>query len=727
MKYHAPSSLTHDAASCLKHPAASVLVRCLIILCLAGLCLPTGHCTTASEIEMERVCSHWLQWYVQTNGHWATSTEPIITESIPIEMDGLLLGRSFSIAPEGYIAVPILKELPPVIACSESNGMNPNESGGSPLLLKELLLNRITRFISVYGTIEAAQPANGPGLFDAVHLHQWELYTDPDFPARLNRGDGGDITQVGPLLSTRWHQDAPYNNLCPAGDGGRCVVGCVATAASQILAHHRITGSGSGSHSYYWSGDTSCGSATGGATLSATFSDGYDWANMPDTCTNQSPAAARNAVAELCYEVGVALDMDYGFCGSGANTYATASVLPAYFGLAGTASVRYRNDYTAQSWFNLLKTDLNKGCPTIYRFSMSQGGHAVVCDGWRDTGGINQYHINYGWQNTSYNDWYSVDQINGSVDWTQEAAVVGLSPGSAPVTLAVDISMPSPFFQAGDACSCTTVVTNSSGTSVSGYPLFVLLDISGTYFFAPSFTGFSYYDRTFQPGNTTIPVLPSFAWPSGSGAFSNAYWYAAVTNPYMTFLASNLDSFAFGWNGGGGGSWTTIKSETFEGDWPNAWRIYVDNGYADCYWSDVSCFQKTGNWACWCAGAGSQAPAECSSYVNNMSTLMTYGPFSLAGASDAEMVFQCYLGVEACSTACDYLGCYASVNGQNYYGYNFNTSGSDWRQSTLDLTNVYTLGNLCGQPQVWVGFYFKSDSGVTHYGAYLDDIIIRKK
>ncbi|HPQ40634.1 MAG TPA: C10 family peptidase [bacterium] len=702
----------------------------VVFLCL-GICIlsPGTWATRVTDHEMNQVCANWLALFVHENGQWAGSDQPRIMESNDIEWNGEFLGRCYNISPTGYIAIPVLKELPPVFACSEENGLNLSTEGGSPLLLKELLSSRITQYKRTYGSLEAAQPDNGTTLFDPELKHLWALLTDTNFTLRLEDDTVGPITQVGPILTSRWHQNAPYNYFCPSGDGGQCVVGCVATAASQIMAHHRIPGSGSGSNTYFWDGDQSCGGMYAGGNLSATFSDGYDWGNMPDHCTTSSSTAAQAAVAELCFEVGVALEMDYGYCGSGADTFATAVVLPTHFGYKSSASVQHRINYSAQGWLDMLKTDLNRGFPTIYRFDTSSGGHAVVCDGWRDTGGISQYHINYGWSNTSYNDWYTVDYITGSVDWSRESAVVGLEPlgSTPPPSMTVDVTMPLTFYQAGDTCYCSTYVTNSSGSAVSNLPLFVILEISGAYFFAPSFNSFNYYSRTFGPGTTTVGVLPSFSWPAGSGAFNGARFYAAMTNPQVTQLVSNVDMFTFGWNGGGGGTWTNIKTENFEGTWPNNWSIYVDNGYADCYWDAVNCFQNSGNRSGWCGGGGSQSGADCSSYVNNMSTLLRYGPFSLAGATDAEVQFAIWNQVEPCTGYCDYFGCYASVNGQNYYGFNVKETTNGWVQATLDLKNVYQLGNLCGQPTVYIGFYFFSDGSITNYGTYIDDIVIRKK
>ncbi len=42
----------------------------------------------------------------------------------------------------------------------------------------------------------------------------------------------------------------------------------------------------------------------------------------------------------------------------------------------------------------------------------------------------------------------------------------------------------------------------------------------------------------------------------------------------------------------------------------------------------------------------------------------------------------------------------------------------------FDLTNVYILGDLRGQPAVWILFYFYSDVSITDDGTFLDDITI---
>ena len=45
----------------------------------------------------------------------------------------------------------------------------------------------------------------------------------------------------------------------------------------------------------------------------------------------------------------------------------------------------------------------------------------------------------------------------------------------------------------------------------------------------------------------------------------------------------------------------------------------------------------------------------------------------------------------------------------------------------MDLKSVYTLGNLMGQPNVWIMLEFYSDASYVYAeGGYVDNIVLRK-
>jgi hypothetical protein len=311
-------------------------------------------------------------------------------------------------SPRGFIVVPVLKELPPVTAYSDQYDMDPNLEKGFPQLLREVLHHRISLYETVYGDLDAAQPSEGEVLFNRAHRQAWDGLSIAKGAFQLQMGETQSLAlaQAGPLLTTSWHQGPPYNDSCPPGDGGRCVVGCVATAAAQIMRYWRWPTHGTGSYSYDWNGDQSCGGNTGGGILSAVFSDGYDWQSMPDSCDQGCTPGDSVALAELCREVGIAFRMDYGACGSGAYTARALTVYPAFFRYSPLIDRESRQYHTADAWFSIIRNEINAGRPIQYRINR----HSIVCDGWRHGVGLNQYHMNYGWAGP-FNAWFTVDDL----------------------------------------------------------------------------------------------------------------------------------------------------------------------------------------------------------------------------------------------------------------------------------------------------------------------------
>jgi 6-phosphogluconolactonase (cycloisomerase 2 family) len=104
--------------------------------------------------------------------------------------------------------------------------------------------------------------------------------------------------------------------------------------------------------------------------------------------------------------VGVAFNMSYGVCGSGAYTADALTVFPTYFRYDPSIDEEDRDEHSAAEWFSLIQDEINNGRPMQYRIR----SHSIVCDGWRDTGGQNQYHMNYGWGGP-FTTWFAIDSL----------------------------------------------------------------------------------------------------------------------------------------------------------------------------------------------------------------------------------------------------------------------------------------------------------------------------
>ena len=385
----------------------------------------TAWAELANSDEMDMVCRNWVNHIVEQTGDWAGATRPEIIETRDIYEDGMLLGRYYALSSGGNIIVPVLKEMPPVKAYSEEYYLDIDEPDGFAKLIREVLKERMDLFIELYGSLDVVQDSKEP-IFPTNNRTLWNRYAVPeaDYARRAaDKSEEQDLISGGPLLTTAWHQGAPYNDYCPTGyDNDICVVGCVATAAAQIMWYHQWPSAGQGDKTYWWNGDDSCDDTPVNAQyLSADFSDDYEY-----TVTSHN-------LAELCYEVGVAFEMDYGACGSGAYTSDAVVVFPTYFRYLGNASRIWRYNFSALDWYNQVKTQIDNYRPIQYRIY----GHSIVCDGYRDTYGTEELHFNYGWGG-SYNAWYVIDGLH--CPWegcspSEEFMIINITPIKALLAL----------------------------------------------------------------------------------------------------------------------------------------------------------------------------------------------------------------------------------------------------------------------------------------------------
>ena len=197
---------------------------------------------------------------------------------------------------------------------------------------------------------------------------------------------------ITPLLTCKWNQNSPYNDLCPTYGSAQehAAVGCVATATAQVMYYHKWPQQGTGEFTYVCNVN-----GEGEQTLSADFgSTTYDWNNMLDYyAPNSYSAAEGNAVATLMSHVGIASHMRYGRT-SGTPVFAAMEALRLYFGYNSGMRKYNRISKTAAQWDSLLMNELLNARPIIYAGFTPNGGHSFVLDGINAEG---YYHFNWGW------------------------------------------------------------------------------------------------------------------------------------------------------------------------------------------------------------------------------------------------------------------------------------------------------------------------------------------
>lgn len=205
---------------------------------------------------------------------------------------------------------------------------------------------------------------------------------------------------TGYFCQTQWDQNYPYNYCCPDdpdGSGGHAIVGCLATAMSQLMRFWAYPTQGVGSHCY---------DHENYGEICADFGNtNYDWDNMPNILDNNSSEAEKLATGTLCFHCGVTIDMGYGPDGSGGASGPIPGVMHTYFNYCDQIVQLSRNDYETETWKAMVREQFDMGWPMYYGGCQDGGCHAFVCDGYDDK---DMFHFNLGWGGSS-DGWYLID------------------------------------------------------------------------------------------------------------------------------------------------------------------------------------------------------------------------------------------------------------------------------------------------------------------------------
>ncbi len=600
-----------------------------ILCCAIALLFIFSSIGSAAPVEAQKartVAQNWLRYIVQAYGSWGGAQDPTIIDEETIEVQGQKVAYNFQIFPSGHILVPAVDELPPVKLYSETSDLSLDT--GVSREQAEWIAGEVREVEETLA--EHAQDFNGVDNAETPNGRLWALFgSTTDFQGNLSESDAAtEALEIGPLLTTTWTQENPYNAQCPLESSGcRTIVGCVATAASQIMNYWGKPATGTGSVSYSWFN----GATT--VTLSRSFSTGaYDWANMPNNLTAGSTAAQKAAVARLCADVGYAWQMDYGCGSSGAVTLYGSTVYTTYFGYKDTIQVVYRSSYGSDSaWMQVFKTEAQAGRPAQLRLrDPSAGGHSVVVDGYRDAPN-EQIHLNMGWSG-SYDGWYVPNSIlTPPYSWSDlnyQAAIIGIEPPSceppqpeliAPAGVSADATptyswnassgatwyrlyakdnaghMIYTWYRASEVgcASGSGVCSVTPDTAMDGETQWLVLAYSGC--------GYSPWSDTMNFTVTCIPQTPELIAPSGStsntkptyswNASSGATWYRLYAKDtvgnkiYTWYRAKELGCAS------GSGVCSVIPETAMVGE--TRWWVMAYSGCGYSPWSDAMDFTVT--------------------------------------------------------------------------------------------------------------------------------------
>ncbi len=434
----------------------------------------------AQTVNMEEATAA-AQRFFEQNGKTLTSCAKIIQDD---QKEPLLY---FFNAENGFVVISGDKSAPPVLSFSDHQLYNDSD-----------VVPPFEMWINHYA--DQIREIKKQHIIQTQYVSQWEdiLSGAPAFRS-------GD--EVEPLMLSKWDQGEYYNYYCPkdaAGDNGRVVTGCVATAMAQLIYYYRFPETGTGSYSYtdehYGVQSADYGNAT------------YNYNAMCD-----EPTSINTEIAKLIYHFGVGVDMHYGPDGSGMFNHSAARVLRTYFKYSPETEYLYR-DSTDLNWDSVIVSHLNRRMPLYYAgWSVPNiNGHGFICDGYKIVDSAYYFHFNFGWSGYMDSYYYTNSLIVGSYNFNlAQELIINAYPDTTQYTY------PTPQPLTG-----SLTLTAMEGTFTDG---------SQTYEHCPAGMDFTWNIEPDVSNLTNVTLTLHYSLAEGDTLF--------VTNPYVnTFEMRTADT-----------------------------------------------------------------------------------------------------------------------------------------------------------------------------------------
>ena len=289
------------------------------------------------------------------------------------------------------------------------------EDGGFVIVSGDNSLPEILGYTESGSYVEEDMP---PAFFDMMneYVASVKAAQAAGAPARTPVKAPAGRVAVKPLIQAHWHQGTPYNDLAPIipGTTNHAVTGCTCTAAVMILHYFRrdLTDVLLATTPTYNEG-------TAPVTVSYPKGTPIQWDLMLNSYTGSYPSEMGHAVAVLNAAFGAAINQHYDVATSGYITNIVGGY-KTYFNMSSTA--QYQNDIPQDEWEQRIYKNLANKQPMVYAGNHpTDGGHAIILDGYNPTG--NLFHFNFGWGGAS-DGYYTLDIETGIAGFSKSQGMV---------------------------------------------------------------------------------------------------------------------------------------------------------------------------------------------------------------------------------------------------------------------------------------------------------------
>lgn len=236
------------------------------------------------------------------------------------------------------------------------------------------------------------------GMEDRINYGRENGWKPAAEPQRASDNIGYVVKKLNTAL---WDQGYPYNMYIPQYNGQDCYTGCTATSTAIIMYYHKHPEKGTGTLPAFVTSTHSI------SVPETPLGHTYQWNNMLDKYSGSYQPVNGEAVALLMRDVACGLQSDFTPSGTGAYPSDIPALLQDHFGYDKGAIYQDRWYYTNDAWTTMLKDELDKNRPVLYRGRNDDSGHAFVLDGYTTE---DYFSVNWGWSG-HYNGYFLLDAL----------------------------------------------------------------------------------------------------------------------------------------------------------------------------------------------------------------------------------------------------------------------------------------------------------------------------
>ena len=393
-------------------------ITIIVILSAALLCGRLWAGPTTSY-EAEQVVTGWLN-----------------VDSQPL---GIMLGRSVSkvetffndqgdavyyivyLEPSGFAIVSADDSIEPIVGFADDGTFDPSTENPLWTLVHNDLNSRFE--VTQNTTDPSATLENSPqaALRQKSNkardkwTHFINLADTKGGPRLMGQSCISDI-RVAPFIQSKWGQtficsDNCFNYYIP----NHYPCGCMATVIAQLMRYYEYPTDGIGELEFTVMVD---GIEETYTTLGGDGAGGpYNWNLMPlqpQLHCNTITDAQRQAIGALCYDAGLAMNMEYYPEGSGAIMPDTMFALLDTFMYSNVVLGYNSGNDIGDGLIKMINPNLDAKAPVVLGIMEDENsytGHAVLCDGYGYNYSTLYHHLNMGWQGID-DAWYNLPVIN---------------------------------------------------------------------------------------------------------------------------------------------------------------------------------------------------------------------------------------------------------------------------------------------------------------------------